>query len=81
MMKPQLTVPEVETIQKPLKSAMQMLDYCGQDDLSEQVKVIFKEVAARCFQEQTVDDDEDLDDEAEEAIFEAWVEAVEDDVS
>jgi hypothetical protein len=40
---------EVDTIQRSLKKAMNALDACGQDDLADEVKVIFKKVAARAF--------------------------------
>lgn len=44
-----LTPPQVQSIQNALRKAMSLLDNCGQDDLSAEVKVIFKEVAGRSF--------------------------------
>jgi len=44
-----LSTSEITTIQSALKAAMSVLDACGQDDLSDQVKTIFKTVAERAF--------------------------------
>jgi hypothetical protein len=46
---PNLSELEVATINRHLKGAMIALDACGQDDLADQVKLIFKEVAHRCY--------------------------------
>jgi len=48
-----LSAPEVITIQDRLRAAMIALDLCGQDDLSDQIKSIYEEVARRAFEEQS----------------------------
>ena len=45
-----LSEPEVTEIQRKLRAVMNALDACGQDDLAEQVKGIFKEVGRRAFE-------------------------------
>ena len=50
-MSTKLSTPEVATIQSKLRAAMNALDACGQDDLSQQVHTIFKEVARRAYPE------------------------------
>lgn len=50
-----LSEPEVTEIQRKLKAAMTALDACAQDDLADQVKLIFKEVARRAYAAPVVD--------------------------
>lgn len=42
-----MTTKEAAAIQRYLRSAMNALDACGQSDLAEEVKALFKRVAER----------------------------------
>jgi uncharacterized protein (UPF0335 family) len=44
-----LSASEVDVIQTALRTALSRLDACGQDDLADEIKEIYKKVAARSF--------------------------------